>query len=129
MIVGIGTDLAEVSRIQRSVERYGERFLRRVYTDREIAYAMHKRNFAERLAARFAAKEAGMKAIGTGWRRGVTWKDFEVINEPSGRPTLRLTGVAQSFAQLLGALHVTLSLTHTAALAFAVVILESAEPH
>src|SRR6476660_4650795 len=102
MIVGMGTDLIEVDRIRQSVDRYGDKFLRRVYTEKESAYAMSKRNFAERLAGRFAVKEAGMKAIGTGWRRGVTWRDFEVINEPGGRPTLRLTGAAGRIAQGFG---------------------------
>jgi len=125
MIVGIGTDLAEVDRIHRSVARFGDRFLRRVYTEREIAYAMRKKNYAERLAARFAAKEAGMKAIGTGWRRGVTWKDFEVANEPSGKPALHLSGVAARVAGELGAKQVSLSITHTGKIAMAVVILES----
>ena len=125
MIVGIGTDLAEVSRIQASISRYGERFLSRIYTDRERAYAGSKANSAERFAARFAAKEAGMKAIGTGWNLGVTWKDFEVVNERSGRPTLALHGVAQSIAEKLGAQRISISLTHTSELAFAVVILES----
>jgi holo-[acyl-carrier protein] synthase len=125
MIVGIGTDLAEVSRIQRSIDQFHDRFLKRVYTDAERAYSFSKANAAERLAARFAAKEAGMKAIGTGWRRGVTWKDFEVINEPSGRPSLRLSGVANEIALLLGVRRISLSLTHTREIAFAVVILEA----
>ncbi len=124
MILGMGTDLAEVERIERSVERYGERFLKRVYTDFERSYAMRKKNFAERLAGRFAAKEAGMKAIGTGWRGGVTWKDFEVVNEPSGKPTLRLSGVAAQIAGRMGVKSIALSITHTAAMAMAVVILE-----
>lgn len=124
MILGIGTDLAEVGRIRKSIERYGDRFLFRVYTDAERAYASSKANAAERFAARFAAKEAGMKAIGTGWRRGVTWKDFEVINERSGRPTLRLTGVARQIAEAMGVQRISISLTHTAEMAFAVVILE-----
>ena len=124
MIVGMGTDLIEVDRIRQSVDRYGDKFLRRLYTEKESAYAMSKRNFAERLAGRFAVKEAGMKAIGTGWRRGVTWRDFEVINEPSGRPTLRLTGAAGRIAQELGARRISVSITHTAAMAIAVVILE-----
>jgi holo-[acyl-carrier protein] synthase len=124
MILGIGTDLAEVPRIRRSIERYGERFLKRVYTPFEAAYASRKANSAERFAARFAAKEAGMKAIGTGLRRGVTWRDFEVVNEPSGRPTLRLTGVARQIADSLGVRRISLSLTHTAEMAFAVVIVE-----
>jgi holo-[acyl-carrier protein] synthase len=125
MITGIGTDLAEVHRIRQSVERYGDRFLGRVYTAREVAYAMSKKNYAERLAGRFAAKEAGMKALGTGWRRGITWKDFEVVNEPGGRPTLSLSGVAADIARRMGVERVSLSITHTSALAMAVVICES----
>jgi holo-[acyl-carrier protein] synthase len=125
MIVGMGTDLAEVDRIQRSFVRYGDRFLSRVYTPREIAYSMRKHNYAERLAGRFAAKEAGMKAVGTGWRRGVGWQDFEVVNEPGGRPTLHLSGVAAQVAKELGSRRVSLSITHTATFAMAVVILET----
>ena len=124
MILGIGTDLAEVPRIRRSIENYGDRFLQRVYTEREREYASRKANAAERFAARFAAKEAGMKAIGTGLRRGITWKDFEVVNEASGRPTLRLSGVAAQIAERLGVRRISLSLTHTAEMAFAVVVLE-----
>jgi len=124
MVVGIGTDLAEVDRIGKSVERFGERFLTRIYTARERAYAMRKANWAERLAARFAAKEAGMKAIGTGLSGGVSWQHFEVANEPSGRPTLRLTGVALQVANSMGVKRVSLSLTHTKAMALAVVVLE-----
>ena len=124
MIIGIGTDLAEVGRIRDSIERFGPRFLNRIYTEGERAYAQSKANSAERFAARFAAKEAGMKAIGTGWNFGVTWKDFEVVNERTGRPTLRLSGVAQSVAQRLGAQRVSISLTHSKDTAFAVVILE-----
>jgi len=124
VILGIGTDLAEVPRIRRSIENYGDRFLQRVYTEREREYASRKANAAERFAARFAAKEAGMKAIGTGLRRGITWKDFEVVNEASGRPTLRLSGVAAQIAERLGVRRISLSLTHTAEMAFAVVVLE-----
>lgn len=124
MVLGIGTDLAEVGRIRQSVERYGDRFIQRIYTLTEQAYASRKVNTAERFAARFAAKEAGMKAIGTGWSRGVTWRDFEVVNEISGRPTLRLSGVALRIATEMGVQRISVSLTHTAAMAFAVVILE-----
>ncbi len=124
MLLGIGTDLAEVSRIERSISQYGERFLARVYSPREREYALSRVNSAERFAARFAAKEAGMKAIGTGWSQGVTWHDFEVINARSGRPSLRLTGKAERIAEDMGVKQVSLSLTHTASLAFAVVILE-----
>lgn len=124
MIVGIGTDLAEVSRIRESIRRFGDRFIDRVYTTGERAYSLRKANPAERFAARFAAKEAGMKAIGTGWSRGVRWVDFEVVNEPSGRPTVKLSGAAGEIARRMGVTRVSVSLTHTAEVAFAVVILE-----
>jgi holo-[acyl-carrier protein] synthase len=124
MIVGSGVDLCEVDRIKSAVTRYGRRFLERIYTDREIAYAQSKANLYERYAARFAAKEAGMKALGTGWRGGVTWHDFEVANLPSGRPTLQFHGKAAEYAQKLGVANVSLSITHTAVQAMALVILE-----
>lgn len=124
MIVGSGIDIAEVDRIRQSVERYGARFVERVFTPAEIAYVERKANKYERFAARFAAKEAGMKAIGTGWRRGVRWQDFEVTNLPSGKPTLKFHGVAARFAQRLGVRNVALSLTHTKENAMAFVVLE-----
>ena len=124
MIVGTGIDLAEVDRIQSTIERYGDRFIKRIYTAGEIAYVERKANRYERYAARFAAKEAGMKAIGTGWRRGITWQDFEVANLPSGRPTLKLHGKAAEFAAGLGVKRISLSITHTAANGMAFVILE-----
>ncbi len=124
MIVGVGTDLAEVDRIRESIARFGDRFLNRIYTASEQRYALSKANSAERFAARFAAKEAGMKAIGTGWSQGVTWHDFAVVNELSGRPTLHLSGVARQVADRLGVKCLSVSLTHTKGMAFAVVILE-----
>jgi holo-[acyl-carrier protein] synthase len=126
MILGIGSDLADVDRIRRSVAQYGNRFLERIYTEAERGYALNKANSAERFAARFAAKEAGMKAIGTGWSRGVRWKDFEVVNQRSGRPALQLHGVAREIAEGMGVNRISISLTHTAQLAFAIVILENA---
>src|ERR1700722_18938494 len=99
MIVGTGVDLAEVPRIRASIERFGVKFIHRIYTAAEIAYVERKANQYERYAARFAAKEAGMKALGTGWRCGVTWRDFEVANLPSGKPTLRFHGVAATIAE------------------------------
>jgi holo-[acyl-carrier protein] synthase len=125
MIVGTGVDLAEVPRIRASIERFGAKFVERIFTPAEIAYVERKANRYERYAARFAAKEAGMKAIGTGWRRGVTWKDFEVTNLPSGKPTLRLHGMAAAIAGRLGVRNISLSITHTAELGMAHVILES----
>ncbi len=124
-IVGIGTDLADVERIEQSITRYGDRFVRRVYTPEEIAYVATKANRFERYAARFAAKEAGMKALGTGWSGGIRWQDLEVNNLHSGRPTLTLHGKAAEYATTLGARHIHLSLTHTPTMAMAVVILEA----
>jgi holo-[acyl-carrier protein] synthase len=125
MIVGTGVDIAEVARIQHAVDRFGERFLRRVFTPEEVRYCTSKANSAERLAARFAAKEAGMKAIGTGLRHGVTWQDFEVVRLASGRPTLRFHGKAAEIAHRLGCKSAHLSLSHTREQAIAFVILES----
>ena len=124
MIVGSGIDLAEIARIQHSVERYGQRFLDRVYTASEQAYCLRKRNSAESLAARFAAKEAGAKALGTGISYGVNWLEIEVVREPSGRPTLKFHGRAAEFAAHLGAVRAALSITHTGTLAMASVVLE-----
>ena len=124
MILGSGVDLAEVARIRDAIMRYGERFVKRIYTEHEISYVERKANRFERYAARFAAKEAGMKALGTGWRRGIRWKDFEVANLPSGRPTLLLHGQAKSIAEHLGVKQISLSLTHTADNGLAYVIFE-----
>lgn len=125
MIVGTGIDIAEVPRIREVIERHGERFLKRIFTEGEIQYCESKANRMERYAARFAAKEAGMKAIGTGWNHGVRWRDIEVARKPGGRPTLLLHGKAAEFAAKLGATNIALSLTHTAEEAMAQVILES----
>ena len=125
MIIGMGVDIAEVERIQAAIERYGETFLRRVYTTREREYCEKFKNKYERYAARFAAKEAGMKALGTGWRRGVRWVDLEVVREVNGRPTLALTGEAAKIAKELSVRHVALSITHTESQALAQVIFES----
>ena len=125
MIVGTGIDIAEVPRIAASIARFGDRFLRRIFTEGEIRYCDTKANRAERYAARFAAKEAAMKAIGTGWNHGVTWRDVEVSRMPGGRPTIAFHGKAAEFAAKLGAKHVALSLTHTAEHAIAQVILEN----
>jgi holo-[acyl-carrier protein] synthase len=103
---------------------HGRRFVERVFTPREIAYAEGKANPYERYAARFAAKEAGMKALGTGWRGGLAWQDLEVVNLPSGRPTLRLYRRAAEIADKLEVVNIALSITHTAEQALAMVILE-----
>jgi holo-[acyl-carrier protein] synthase len=126
MIVGTGVDLCEVARIEKAIQSsHGRRLVERVFTAREIAYSQRKANPYERYAARFAAKEAGMKALGTGWRNGIAWRDFEVANLPSGRPTLRLSGKAAEIAKKLGVTNIALSITHTAEQALAMVILES----
>jgi holo-[acyl-carrier protein] synthase len=124
VIVGTGIDIVEVQRIALAVERFGDRFLRRVFTENEIRYCRSKQNAMERFAARFAAKEAGFKAIGTGWRHGVTWKDLEVGREPGGRPTIRFSGKAGEFAAKLRVRRTLLSISHTAEQAIAHVILE-----
>lgn len=125
MIVGTGVDLAEVDRLRKALERFGDRFLTRVFTAAEIAYVERRGNRFQRYAARFAAKEAGMKALGTGWRRGVRWQDFEVANLPSGKPTLKLHGEAARYAAQQGVASISLSLTHTAELGMAFVVMEA----
>lgn len=124
MIIGTGIDVIEIGRIQQSVERFGQRFLDRVFTRQEQSYCLRKRNAAESLAARFAAKEAGAKALGTGISRGVSWLEIEVVRAPGGRPTLRFLGNAQKIADRLGVIGSALSLAHTAELAVASVVLE-----
>lgn len=125
MVLGVGTDLIETKRIEESIDRFGERFLERVFTPGEIAYCMRKKkNAAESFAARFAAKEAGAKALGTGISRGITWKELEVRREASGRPTLHLSGRAAEMAGGMGVRRVQLSLTHSRDLAMAIVIIE-----
>ncbi|HEU5350778.1 MAG TPA: holo-ACP synthase [Terracidiphilus sp.] len=126
MIVGTGIDLIEIARIHQSLERFGQRFLDRVFTPAEQAYCLRKRKTAaESLAARFAAKEAGAKALGTGISRGVHWLEIEVAREPGGRPTLRFAGRAAQIALNLGVARTALSLTHTGNLAMASVVLET----
>jgi holo-[acyl-carrier protein] synthase len=125
MVVGTGIDVVEIERVARSIERYGSRFLERVYTAAEIAYCQRKRrNAAESFAARFAAKEAGAKALGTGIGFGVTWRELEVGREPAGRPLLLLHGRAAEIAASLGVRRSSLSITHTRTQSTALVILE-----
>jgi holo-[acyl-carrier protein] synthase len=125
MVLGVGTDLIETKRIEESIDRYGERFLERIFTAGEIAYCVRKKkNAAESFAARFAAKEAGAKALGTGISRGIMWKELEVRREASGRPTLHLSGRAAELAKAMGVRRIQLSLTHSRELAMAVVVAE-----
>lgn len=125
MIVGTGIDIAEVPRIAESIRRFGERFIRRVFTDGEIRYCDSKANRFERYAARFAAKEAAMKALGTGWNNGVRWRDVEVAREPGRRPTIKFHGKAAEFAARLNTKNISLSISHTPEQAIASVILEN----
>ena len=125
MIVGTGIDLAEVPRIAAAISRFGARFLHRIFTEGEIRYCESKANRMERYAARFAAKEAAMKALGTGWNHGVRWRDIEVKRQPGGRPTIAFYGKAAEISATLGAVNVALSLSHTVDEAIAHVILES----
>jgi len=114
-----GIDLVELGRIEQMLERHGERFLERVFTAREQADAAAVKNRIEKLAGRFAAKEAVMKLVGTGWRDGVAWTDIEVVNDPLGRPQVRLGGKVKELADALRLGPVTLSISHTGNFAMA----------
>jgi holo-[acyl-carrier protein] synthase len=124
MVLGLGSDLIEIARIQASIVRFGERFLARVFTPEEIAYCRRKKNAAESFAARFAAKEAGAKALGTGISHGIAWPEIEVRREPSGKPTVYWHGRARERAEAMGVRTTSLSLTHAREIAFAVVLVE-----
>jgi holo-[acyl-carrier protein] synthase len=124
MVLGLGTDLIEIERIQVSIDRYGERFLERVFTAGEIAYCMRKRQPAESFAARFAAKEAGAKALGTGISHGVSWKEIEVSRETGRQPMLHFRGRAGQLAEAMGVRRVRLTLSHSQKLAIAVAVVE-----
>jgi holo-[acyl-carrier protein] synthase len=125
VIIGLGIDLCRIERIENFLERYGERFTRRICTPDEVVRCLRFSNHAENFAGCIAVKEAASKALGTGWRRGVHWKNFEVAHEPSGKPTLRIHGRAAEIASQLGVRHVNVSITHDAGVAAAVVIFES----
>jgi holo-[acyl-carrier protein] synthase len=124
VIVGLGVDMEEITRIGEAIARHGRAFLDRIFTPGEIAYCERHRDAVERYAARFAAKEATMKALGTGWAKGVRWRDIEVARQPGSRPTIVLHGAAREHADRMGARHISLSLTHTGNFALAQVILE-----
>ncbi len=125
MIVGLGLDIAEIDRIEAAITRHGEPILERLYTPSEVEYCESHRNKYERYAGRFAAKEATMKALGTGWRRGVRWRDIEVTREASGKPSLALKGAAKRVADALGVKNICVTITHSGNLAVAEVILEN----
>jgi holo-[acyl-carrier protein] synthase len=123
MIVGIGTDIIEVTRIERLLTKQ-KRFQKRIFTEREIAYCETKKNKAQNYAARFAAKEAFLKAIGTGWRGGVAFREIEIVNNARGKPEMFLTGAAKEFADKLGITNIQVSLSHLKDFSIAVVTAE-----
>jgi holo-[acyl-carrier protein] synthase len=118
-IVGIGTDIVECLRIGRMVEQHGELFLNRVYTEREIRYCQARKHATEHFAGRWAAKEAIMKCLGTGWRKGLCWTDMEIRNDPEGKPSVLLRGAARDRAVQLGIDKVLLTISHCRAYATA----------
>jgi holo-[acyl-carrier protein] synthase len=118
-IVGIGTDIVECLRIGRMVEQHGELFLNRVYTEREVRYCQARKRAVEHFAGRWAAKEAILKCLGSGWRKGLCWTDIEVRNDPSGKPVVLLCGAAKESAQQLRITDILLSISHCRAYATA----------
>lgn len=125
MVVGLGTDLVEIARIEQSIARFGERFLERIFTPAEISYCRAKKNAAESFAARFAAKEAAAKALGTGIQHGVGWQEIEVVRNPGQPPQIVFHAAAAERARALGVRNSAVSLSHSREVAMAVVILES----
>jgi len=124
LILGLGIDLLETARMGLALERSGARFVARVFTEAEEAYCRQQKRPEQRFAARFAAKEALLKALGTGWARGISWREVEVVREPGGAPGLRLSGRAEEIAREAGVGRIHLSLTHLAEVVAAVVVLE-----
>ena len=124
-VVGIGIDLVECARIQHSLDRFGDRFLRRVFTDGEIEYSMSMKFPARHLAARFAAKEAVSKAFGTGIGKKMGWRDIDVHKKPSGEPFLVFAGGAETLARDRGVKNALITLSHTEHHAMAMIVLES----
>ena len=124
LIVGLGLDIAEVDRIEAAIARHGAPFLERLFTPAEVEYCEKHRNKFERYAARFAAKEATMKALGTGWASGVRWRDIEVVRAASGKPSLQLSGESAALAKKMGVRNIALTITHSGNLALAEVIFE-----
>ena len=128
-IIAHGIDLVDCPRIEQMIERHGERFIKRVFTAAEQAYAEKNKNEVEKLAGRFAAKEAILKLVGTGWRGKIAWTDIEIINNAAGQPEVTLSGEVRKIADKLGIKHISVSITHTAnfAIASAVALAQSNE--
>jgi holo-[acyl-carrier protein] synthase len=123
-IVGIGTDIVECARIAKMIEEHGDTFFARVFTPREVAYCRAKKNGTENFAGRWAAKEAILKCLGTGWRKGICWTDMEIFNEPDGAPRLYLAGEAGAQADRLNIsdIHITISHCREYATAYALAV-------
>jgi holo-[acyl-carrier protein] synthase len=111
-VLGIGTDITEIERVERMLERHGEFFRTRVYTDTELEYCQARKNEAQHFAGRWAAKEAILKAVGTGWITGISWRDVEVVNEPSGKPVVRLHRGALEEATKRGIREILITISH-----------------
>ncbi len=128
-IIGIGTDITECLRIAQMIERHGELFINRVYTSQEISYCQQRALATQHFTGRWAAKEAIFKAMGTGWRRGITWRDIEICNEASGRPTVAVRGGAKEVVEGLGITELLVSISHcrSHATAYALAIGEKKE--
>ncbi len=124
MIIGIGSDLVLISRVEDAIRRWGDRFIERVFCEEEIHYCIKKRDSASSFAARFSAKEACSKALGTGISRGIRWKDICVVRKQGQAPTIELRGKAKDIAFKLGVKNIYLSITHEKDLAMTIVILE-----
>jgi holo-[acyl-carrier protein] synthase len=121
-IVGIGTDIVETLRIAQMIDRHGELFIQRVYTPLEIEYCGSRKEATQHYAGRWAAKEAVLKALGTGWRRGISWRDIEVINDLGGRPTVQLSNGALAAMRQAGIGEILISISHCRAFATACAI-------
>jgi holo-[acyl-carrier protein] synthase len=124
VVVGIGVDIVEVERIRRALEGSGA-MVRRVFTEEEIQYCTERKNRFQHFAGRFAAKEAALKALGTGWQEGIRWKDVEVVAGELGAPQIRLSGKARERFEKIGADRAHVTITHAEAYAVSVVLLES----
>jgi holo-[acyl-carrier protein] synthase len=121
-IIGVGTDITETERIGRMIERHGELFLNRVYTDEEVRYCRDRKQYIQHYAGRWAAKEAVMKTLGTGWAKGVGWRDIEVVSQKSGAPLIAIHGGAKVVADELGITQILITISHCRAYATATAI-------
>jgi holo-[acyl-carrier protein] synthase len=128
-ILGIGTDVTECLRIARMIERHGDLFINRVYTPNEIRYCQNRKQATQHFTGRWAAKEAILKALGTGWRRGIAWCDMEIHNEPGGKPLVAVRGGVQEVVEQLGVAEIQVSISHcrTHATAIAIALGKSPE--